>query len=438
MPPRWLLASLWALLLAFYFYKKAPVTFEADWSHDDLMNCYRALESSYADTIQDIIVFWKPSPFFRPLGQLFYKLNFDNFQFAQLPPRIALSAILLFNAYLLGFVAFRLSGNLAYGLAAAALATYHPMWAHLYLNSGTVYEILAFTFVYLGLLLYVELRNKPWADCIVLPCFILALNAKESGIVLAPIVLLYELVYHRRIPWRISILFAGVGVAFILGRVYGPGGLSGIGSYQPEYTLSKYLTNYQHYFGSLILQAAAPLWACLLLSLVPLLSRTKEGLFATLLFPIGILPLAFVPDRGLEAVYVACGALAFGIPSFLLLLRKERFQLVAAACILLALAVSQPALRGRWGWENEQNDIRAFHEQLRALVPQMPSNVQIRFEKEPFTADTPWASIFATRLAYRDLTIRVAGEHNPHGKDYSRADDFLVFTWEAGKLKRIK
>ncbi len=438
MPPRWLVLALWAALVAFYFYKKAPVTLEADWSHDDLMNCYRALESSYGETLRDIAVFWKPTPFFRPLGQLFYKLSFDRFQFAQLPPRIFCSLLLLLNAYLLGHVAYRLSRNLAYGLAAMAIAAYHPLWAHLYLNTGTIYEILAFTCVYLGLWLYIEFRDKPWVDLAVLPCFILALNAKESGIVLAPFVVIYELIFFRRIPWRSSALFAAASLAFILGRIYGPGGLSGVGMYQPQYTPAMYFANFHHYFASLIFRQATPLWACLLFCALPALTRTKEGLFAALVFPIGILPLAFVPDRGLEAVYIACAALAFGLPAFLLPIKGERWQLAGAAAIFILLAFQFPALRGRWGWEKEQGDIRAFHESLARQFPQMPPNVQIRFVKEPFPPDSPWASVFATRLLYRDTSIIVVGENNPHTKSNPASKDFVSFTWQDGQLVRLK
>jgi hypothetical protein len=331
-----------------------------------------------------------------------------------------------------------MSRNLYYGLAVMALTAFHPHWTHLYVNTGTIYEVLAFFFVYLGLLVHIELREKPWSPALVLPCFILALNAKESGIVLAPLIVTYELVFHRRIPWLLSALLAASGIAFILGRIYGHEGLSSIGMYKPEYSFSMYLTRFQGYFGQLILAPQAPAWLCVLVCAMPAATRTKEGVFASLVFPLAILPLAFVPERGLEGVYIACAALPLGLSSLVLVFKRDRYQL-AAACLLWALAAYlYPPRDGHWGWEQEQADIRAFHTQLKQLVPNMPSKVQIRFVKEPFPPESGWASVFATRLVYRDLTIEVAGENNPHTKNNPTSKDFASFTWQDGKLIRLK
>ncbi|GAB4408865.1 MAG: hypothetical protein OHK0021_19180 [Bryobacter sp.] len=429
---------LWGIAGIIYFLRYCPASLQADWSHDDLMNCYRAIEASYESLYQDVATFWRPTPFYRPLGQIFYKHLFDHFHFAQFPYRLSVTILLLANAYLLGVFCWRVSGNWVSGLIATTVAIYHPYWGHLYYNTGTIYEILAFTFVVLGLWVYREAREKPWVALPVVLCFVLAINAKESGIVLAPLIVLYELIWHRRIPRRVATCLVVASLAFIVGRVYGPSGVSSIGMYRPQYNIETYLLRFQEYFGHLVLWKSAPVWACLALCALPTLTRQKLGFFAALLFPLAILPLAFVPSRGLEAVYIASASLALGFASFALILPKESLRLVFAVVLWFVVLQWFPPSLNQGGWGTEQRDIRAFHEQLRALVPQMPSNVQIRFEKEPFTADTPWASIFATRLAYRDLTIRVAGEHNPHGKEYSRADDFLVFTWEAGKLKRLK
>jgi hypothetical protein len=438
MAQRLALLGVWSTLVAAYFFWKAPISLQADWTHDDLMNCYRAFEYSYARIWHDIVFFWQPTPFFRPLGQLFYKLIFDQWHMAQLPQRIAQSALLVANACLLGHLAYRMSKNLAYGLAVMAIAAFHPHWTHLYLNTGTIYEVLAFFFVYLGLWLHIELREKPWGALPVFLSFILALNAKESGIVLAPLIVIYELIFSRRIPWLLSAIFAASGLAFILGRIYGPEGLNSIGMYKPSYTLSTYLTRFQQYFGHLILWPKAPVWACLAICALPALTRTKLGVFAATIFPVAILPLAFVPERGLEGVYIACAALALGAASFIPLLKTNRTQLIAAILLWAFAAKLMPAQRGRWGSEQEQRDIRVFHEDLKRLVPQMPPRVQVRFVKEPFPPESCWASVFSTRLLYRDLSIEVAGENNPHTKNNPTSRDFAVFTWQDGHLLRLK
>lgn len=438
MMKRFGLLGIWSLLVALYFYWKAPITLQADWTHDDLMNCYRAFEHSYGRIWHDIVYFWHPTPFYRPLGQLWYKLIFDQWHMALLPQRVIMSLMLLANAYLLGHLAYRMSKNLACGLATMALAVFHPHWIHLYVNTGTIYEVMAFFFVYLGLLAHVELREKKWGALPVMLCFVLALNSKESGLVLAAFVVLYELIFFRRIPWLVSGLFAVTGVAFIVGRIYGPEGLSSIGMYQPEYSASMYFTRFRGYFSELVMWKSASLWACLMLCAVPALTRTKMGVIAAVVFPVGMLPLGFVPERGLEGVYIACAALPLGLASFTLLPKKEWQQVTLATLLWVGAAMVMPAQRGPWGWEQEQKDIRAFHTGLKRLAPQMPSGVQIRFVKEPFRPESPWASVFATRLLYRDLSIDVAGEHNPHTKNNPESKDFAVFSWEGGRMVRVK
>jgi hypothetical protein len=145
-----------------------------------------------------------------------------------------------------------------------------------------------------------------------------------------------------------------------------------------------------------------------------------------------------VPERGLEAVYIACAALPLGLASVALLPKQEWQQLLVAVVIWAGAFRLMPAQSERWGWEQEQKDIRAFHEGLQRLAPQMPPGVQVRFVKEPFPVESPWASVFATRLLYRDLTIEVAGEHNPHTKDNPTSKDFAVFTWVDGRMERVK
>jgi hypothetical protein len=428
------LLGLWSLLVVAYVHCKAPVQWRAEWTHDDLMNCYRILDTPWSVLLSDLVQFWRPTPLFRPLGELFYKAFWHFFGFDPLPWRLACGGLMIANAFILGHLATRLSSSLSVGLAATVLSSFHSLWLHLYLNSGTIFEILAFTFVYLGLVWYTEFHD-PWGATLLL---ILGLNAKESAVLLPVYIVLYELLWRRRIPWLFCALSGAVCLAFIFGRVYGPGGLASIGNYQPTYSLAAYLNSFRAYFAPLILWKSAPLWACLLLAFSPLLLRHRLAAFSTAIFAFGILPLAFVPDRGLEGVYIACAALPLAIASILLKLPTEPNRLAGAAFFFLAAALWLPPIHTFDGWDREWVEIREFRQSLHEIYPQMPPRVQIRFESEPFTADYPWASTFITRLLYKDPALVVVSPNNPQTASRPASLDFTVLAWRGHRLYRVK
>ncbi|MBM3763333.1 MAG: hypothetical protein FJW36_24220 [Acidobacteria bacterium] len=422
--------AVWAILVVAYVKYKAPVIWLAEWSHDDLMNAYRAMTTSYAELFKLIAFFWQPTSLFRPLGELFYKVFWDQFGFSPMPWRLACSAFLIGNGFLVGHIAMKLSKSLSVGLLATAIASYHPLWTHLYLNTGTIFEIMACTFVYAGFAYYLEFE-EPWGATLLL---ILGLNAKESAIVLPVLIVLYEWIYNRRTPWLYCGLSAITGLAFIIGRVYGPEGLSSVGGYQPTYNLATYLARFQGYFGPMILaKQASGLWIALLLLL-----REKMAYFAVAFFPIAILPLAFVPDRGLEGAYIACISLPLALSALLLKLPKENHRLVLAAVCFALLVRYVPSQWGMDGWDKEFVEIRQFRESLQSQIPQMPPKVQIRFVSEPFTADYPWASTFIVRLLYKNTDLLVVSPNNVHTKGNPEAADFASFEWRGDRLYRLR
>jgi len=424
----------WAILVVAYLRYKAPQIWQADWTHDDLMNAYWAMTNSWSDLSKQAALFWQPSPVFRPLGEMFYKLFWEQFGFDGLPWRVGASAFLIGNAFLIGHVAMRLSGSISVGLAATAAASFHSLWTHLYLNTGTIFEILAFSLVFAGLAYYIEFHD-PWGTTLLL---ILGLNAKESAVILPALVVLYEWIWRRRTPWLFCALSATVCLAFIVGRVYGPAGISTVGSYQPVYSFATYLNSFRGYLGPLILWKEVPLWAAPLIAALPLLLRNKLGIFAAAMFPVAILPLAFVPDRGLEGVYIACAALPLAVSALLLKIPKEDFRLAGAVAVFAITAITMPGLSGIEGWQRENQEIRSFRESLLNQLPQLPPRVQIRFVSEPFTADYPWASTFITRLLYKNPDIVVVSPMNEQTRNFPASNDFASFQWQAGKLQRIK
>jgi hypothetical protein len=437
-----LLLTLWAALIAVYFNYKVKGFWLVTWTHDDLMNAYRAVATPYGQMLREVAIFWKPSPIYRPLGELFYRVIFDGSGWNPLPWRFAIFGLLLANALLLGHVARRLSGSVAAGLAAMALAAFHPHWIYLYLNTGTVFEILAYTFVWGGMALYLEAaehgqQDKPWLLGLLALVYILGLNAKESTITLPAFLFLYEVIVKRRLPWRMAALLGAISLAFIGGRIYGPEGLSSVGQYVPSYQVATYLERFRNFLGHLLLWKDIPIYAALAVAVFPALLRTRQGLFVWSIFPVGILPLAFVAERGLDGVYIACAALPLFVALLIAAVPQENFRLGVAGCVLLGLWLWLPPINNH-SWDRESKEIENFHSSLIALAPTMPRGVQIRFLTEPFNADSEWASTFITRLAYRDPSLLVIAPNNPHTKNISNGKDFAVFEWRSDRLVRIQ
>lgn len=437
-----LLLLAWAAAALLYFLYKVPQFWEVGWTNDDLMNAYRGMETPYASIAKDLLCFWRPTPLYRPLGELFYKVIFDFSGWNPMPWRYASLLLFLGNSLLVGHVARRVSGSVAAGLAATAVAMYHPHWIYLYFNTGTIFEILAFACVWGGIAVYLEAYEHGWQDrywllALLGVVYIAGLNAKESAITLPAFLVLYEGVVKRRIPWRLIVLLGSISLAFIAGRVYGPEGLSSVGNYTPSYSVAMYLERFSFYFGHLIVWKSVPLWAAGVFSALPLLLRSGQAVWVACLFPVGILPLAFVPQRGLDGVYIACAALPLCAALLVAAFPKEWLRLLAAALLFLGLYWWMPPILGR-GCERECQEIEAFHRSLLVLAPTMPKGVQIRFQSEPFNQDSEWASTFITRLAYRDPSIVVVAPHNPHTKNRSPEKDFMVFDWRTTMLVTVK
>lgn len=424
----WVL-PIWALLVLAYFRYKTPYLWQADWSHDDLMNCYRAMTTTWRDHIEALVMFWKPTPLFRPLGEIYYKLMWEWFGFSAMPWRLSIAGLLVLNAFIVGHIAMRLTGNQMAGLVATVVAVYHPLWLHLYINTGTIFEIAAFTLVYAGFASYIEFRN-PLLPCIFL---VLGLNTKESAVVLPVLVVLYEWIWHKRMPWVFCGLAGGICAAFIFGRVLSPSGIAAIGDYRPQYDLATYLARFRGYFGALWLVKQMPLWLAVVLSLAPLALRNRMSAFAVMLFPLAILPLGFVLDRGLEGVYIACASQAFVVAAVWMKLRSDEQRLSAVLGLMGLLLLLLPGIWGLPGWDRDLVEIREVRTAMQRELPSVPRYGRVRFVSEPFREDEyPWATTFITRLLYRnpDLAVVRGGE--------IQNDDLAVFAWREGKLYRIK
>jgi hypothetical protein len=462
----WLLAALFILAYFLYF---AYWGLFADFTQDDLMNMYRSLARSYPALVADNLLFWRFSPTYRPFGALVYKASLDLFGLNLFPLRVFCYLALGLNIFLVYALARRLSGSREVGALAALLHSYHTSFSHLYLNNGTLYDIFCFTFTFLGLLLYVRVRQEgKWLTPAKIALFslllILALDSKEMALAVPLLLGAYELICHRPRATASSIatllLSAGIAVAYYFGRVTGPEGISQSGAYKMSISPGAYLQQTGHYLDELFYRpdwftAGRTAGFLLVLLAVPGLLRSRALAFSACVFALGILPMAFIGPRSLSAVYIPVAGLAIYLALLLVWCRDLLLNLLkrwlspklgapVGAVLLLALtAYGLVHVHLRLGyfyeaWQKEYGQIRSVMDQLPQLHPTLPKGARILVVKDPF-GKYNWASLFIAGLVYRDPLLSVdrlpSMQKKPDAAEMAKYS--IRLTYEDGKLRDV-
>src|SRR5579862_9686282 len=225
--------------------------------YDDLMNITFSWEPSFKTLLKALIFPFTST--YRPTGSLAYRLLFELFGLNPLPFRVFFYCLLAINLYLVYCLARRLTGSPEIGALSALLYTYHGRFFSIYLNNGTLYDVLCATLSLCTLIYYVRARQRAtdlsvfqFAFATVL--FILSLNAKEMAAALPAIVLAYELCCHWR-EFKSPIQFARlllapslwlVIAAFAARAKMGEGSvMHGQPAYAMTFTLAQFLEHWR-------------------------------------------------------------------------------------------------------------------------------------------------------------------------------------------------
>jgi hypothetical protein len=469
----WLLTALFILVYFLYF---AYWGLFADFSHDDLMNMWRSLARSYPELAADNLLFWRFSPTYRPFGALVYKVSLDLAGLNLFPLRVFCYLALGLNIFLVYALARRLTGSREVGALAALLHSFHSNFGALYFNNGTLYDIFCFTFTFLGLLLYVRVRQQGrWLNVPQIALFsfllILALNSKEMALATPLILGAYELIFHGPRAKVSSVatllLSAGIAAAYYFGRVTGSEGISQSGNYKTSISLGAYLQHTGHYLDELFYRTdwftawktAAFLFA--LLAVAGLLRSRALALSASL-FALGILPMAFIIIRSLQAVYIPVAGLAIYFAVLLVRCRdlvldfvkcrlgyksgeaQGWYAVTPSAVFLFALTAHglmhvHYRLDGLYqAWQKEYGQIRSVMDQLPRLHPTLSKSARILVVQDPF-GEFNWASQFIVCLVYRDPYVAMdrlpSMEKKPDAAEIAKYS--IRLTYEDGKLRDL-
>jgi hypothetical protein len=451
-----------------YFFVFAGPGLRAGFTHDDLMNMYGAWRRPAGQHLLDIILFFKPSPTFRPLGALFYKLMFERFGFDPFPFRVACYALLVANFLLTYVLVRRLTASREIAFLTVLLHAYHGEARGLYLNTGICYDILCFLFYTAALAYYLWIRQSGHfprlAQLIVWSSlYILCLDSKEMAVTLPVMILLYEVLTSPPRAWhvvtlrswllnegRVALLGGVLTFLFIAGRIVGPDTLTAMDSYRPVFSLEVYLDRARNFLAYTLYNRSWTTPAVLaaivtLMAIVSYRSRLMPLRFGFLWMIIGILPVAFIHQRGLDAVWIAALGFALFLASGLVAVTR-RFapsSAVRPVVLFIAVLVALIAIHGKYGRFNfvtdtaDSRQIMDVYQQIHQRQPVFPLGSRILFLQDPIP-EHDYASTFIVYLLSRDLMMhvyrldRLLKEWPP---TETREVNF-VFTWSGGRLLR--
>ncbi len=426
---------------------------------DDLMNLHYYWSRGWPALLKASLEFW--SSYYRPGGGLFYRSIYALWGFHPPPFRIAALVLLSIDFALLAVVVRQLTGSRWAALIALLVMGVNPAFGGAYFDTGTIYDVLAYTFFWGAFAAYVRIREQGklpgWRALLLLFClFAAALDAKEIAVCLPLAVGLYELVWHPPANWRFPELwrwvreegrFAAIGglagIGYFLGKRFGPESLWTSDAYRPRYSVHAYFASLSHYLQQLIFRPVTLSLRGIVLLLaamvaVAVISRRRALLWGVGFIAVGILPIAFIPPRNGVAYLVPSvgwAVYAGGLLDWLLAtLAGSRIGLRRAlqvALFALLAAIVMPwqrkaiAMEGRAAHQ-EQGRFRSYIGQIHALIPAPRKGAHILLLSDADGRDD-YDVFFVVRLFYGDPALDVSRmkvwkDHNvrvdPAGYDY--------------------
>ena len=420
----------------------------APFSGDDLMNLHGYLSRTPVSLMLDNLRYWSTS--YRPLGGLFYVALYSWFGFDPLPFRVACFGLLALNLSLLRRFTLGLSGSREVAFLALLISAYHAWFVDLYYSTGTVYDLLCYSF-YLGAFnVYLKVRAEglvlSWRRLGVVAAFyVCALNAKEMAVSLPVMLAAYEILYHGRLcrEGRGVLVTGLLTVPYIAGKLMGAGSLVENPAYRLTISPGRYLDAFHLYLNPLLYQEHVfrdPNTIQLLVGMLVagLWTRSRPLLFAWCFLLASLLPVAFIAHYAAFFLYLPMAGWSLYAAVLLVTARKLVCRLLPAGRLEIASIATLPVLltlflaphHRQQGaktlriFESVQPPSRQLAKEMIALRPSLPRGARVLFVGDPFAKDE-YLLLFLTRLLYRDMSITV--ERTPLGQRYD-----AVFTFQNG------
>ncbi len=442
----------WAFL-ACWLFVFAGTGLRARFTADDLRNLHVHLTPPLARLALSNLAFWSTA--YRPMGGLFYAGIYHLFGFRPLPFRIGCFVLIAVNVGLLYRVCARLGGSREIGLLAALLDAYHAWFVDLYQSTGTIYELLCFTFYVGALDLYTRIRQqdrmprgREWAFILIL--YVAALDSKELAVTLPLALACYELLWHRprsasALRWlgaegRGTLLTGALTIPYVIGKLTGPASLIENPMYRASISPGRYVGAFRLYLNVIFYQdqffrlfPAAVLMAAMLA--LALWQRSRPLLFAWLFVLFSVLPFIFLPRYAGFFIYLPMLGWTLFAATALAMAREKLAGRMPPWALFLAVAAVLAPLHVRESRKTAAvfetaslptaEAIAAF---ARARVS-LPHGAHVFFASDPFPAGD-YSLLFLTEEFYHDPTLSIRRARDGARTDHRHWD--AIFAWRAG------
>ena len=421
------------------FFYRAGFGLRTPFGYDDITNITVAWQAPLHQLVLALFVPFTTS--YRPAGSAVYRLLFDLFGLNPLPFRIVVYALLALNLYLV----FRLTRSLSRSSETAALAallyTFHTRLSLIYLNNGTLYDVLCATFTFLTLLYYIGIRQSGrrltrWQWLPLLALFICAINSKEMAAIIPVLLLLYEILFESRRQYAPTLICGAFTILSALAKTHAGSPLNGNPGYAMTFTPAQFLQHSQKLMNDLI-YAKGRGWsipqvlaAWFVLIAIAAIVRKRHLWFFVAFALLAPLPVIFIPYRGFFVMYLPYAGWCMAAAT---LLRLPKIHPV----IPFLLAAAFVATRPRPTLNDPAHAIIADTEaDLRQLNLPLRKGASVLFLHDRFPP-TVWGANMTTRLYYRDPTLTVdAPAHMDHPPDLAAYQ--YVFDYIGGRLTLIQ
>jgi hypothetical protein len=461
-----------ALVVLLYFSYFVLPGLHSRFNIDDPMNIYYVWSRGGWELLKGLLLFF--TPYYRPMGGLFFFSLYGFFGLNPLPYHIVITVILLINVVLAYRCAVLLSGSRTVGGLCALFASYHANMSQAVYLPAFIFDALCFTFFLAALVYYLGVRSAGRTIgkkelLIFILLYVAALESKEMAVTLPVMLLIYEVLWNPPswsvkgfLAWVRSAAFTSltaglVTVAYIVGKSAGAESLSNNPYYKVTISLQTFLHSQVKFFRELFyLKPHASfneLWLVIIwLLLFYAAHRRHENYlkWATLMTVIGPLPIAFIPDRGGICLCIPwfgwtlwLGALSAIFSSYISgrsFVRHTARRWVQAVLILVIVGLAWhktdrrnreivPAYQGADGY------FWSLKEQLGKLLPSVKAGTQIAY----YNDDTDsWDARFVTELFFHDRSVYVRlHRYNPLSPDEFNKVDY-VLNMERQKLAILK
>ncbi|HEY1221456.1 MAG: hypothetical protein ABSE42_14690 [Bryobacteraceae bacterium] len=465
-----------ALLLAVYFFRLTRASLQVYFTPNDLMNLYQSWIFSAGLLVKSNLLFFLAYDYVRPMGDAWYRVIVDFAGFQPFWFHVSNLAILAANIWLTYAVARRLASREIAALTALAMA-YQLRLAWLYFDTGFIYDVLCYFFLFAALALYLRVRVRaaalrPWQWAALFALYVCALNSKEMAVMLPAFLGTYELLYHPPRAWQVAMLHrwllregraalvtGAVAVVFFVGRSIGPQGLINLPAYRPSFTWARFMLTSRHFAGDFLGKPDWPAWAVLLLwaalGAVAWFTASRVLRFAWLFLMLSPLPIAFIVPRGSPQYYVCvfgwmlyaaallvklASLLTRGVPLAEWWLSRAR----GAALFVVSMAILYSAYKplgyaGVYSAAVEAPQNRETVAQLHAAAPAIRPGSRLLFLNDPIPADS-YHLLFLVRLSYDDRSLQVfrVKEMQPPPNDKEIAAYDYVLDYRNGRFFELK